>query len=113
MEEEEVKTKNTKPFLRGDLTIWIIVLLLSAISVIEVFSASSRLTFGRNNYWAPILGHCVHLTIGLGVMYTIHRLNYRWYKLVPYILIPLSAILLGYLFLKGRASAGAARWIDL
>jgi cell division protein FtsW len=113
MEEETIKTKNTKPFLRGDLTIWIIVLLLSAISVIEVFSASSRLTFGRNNYWAPILGHCVHLTIGLGVMYTIHRLNYRWYKLVPYILIPLSAILLGYLFLKGRASAGAARWIDL
>lgn len=113
MEEEEIKTKDAKPFLRGDLTIWIIVLLLSAISVIEVFSASSRLTFGRDNYWAPILGHCLHLTVGLSAMYFIHRLNYKLFKLVPYILIPLSAILLGYLFLKGRASEGAARWIDL
>lgn len=113
MEEEEVKTKDTNPFLRGDLTIWIIVLLLSAISVIEVFSASSRLTFGRDNYWAPILGHCVHLTIGLSFMYAIHRLNYKWYKIVPYIFIPVSAILLGYLFLKGRGSDSAERWVNL
>lgn len=114
MEEEEIKKMETKPFLRGDLTVWIIVLLLSTISVIEVFSASSRLTFGRDNYWTPILGHCVHLIMGFCVMYVIHRLNYKWYKLVPYVLIPLSAILLGYLFINGSASkGGAARWIDL
>ena len=64
MEEEEIKTKDTNPFLRGDLTIWIIVLLLSTISIIEVFSASSRLTFGRDNYWTPILGHCVQMSDG-------------------------------------------------
>ena len=113
MEEEEIKTKDTNHFLRGDLTIWIIVLLLSAISIIEVFSASSRLTFGRDNYWTPILGHCVHLTIGLSFMYAIHRLNYKWYKIVPYIFIPVSAILLGYLFLKGRGSDSAERWVNL
>lgn len=113
----EVENIDDKPkrrqLLKGDPTIWVIVLLLCSISLVEVFSASSRLTFGKSSFIRPFLSHCGHISLGLVVMYLTHRSHYKWYKVINYLLVPISIILLIYLSVRGMNSTGAQRWIDL
>lgn len=112
MENTEDKPK-VRQLLNGDRTIWTMVFILCAISLIEVFSASSRLTFGKSSFLAPIISHTMHLGIGLVGMWLVHLLHYKWYRLFPVLLVPLSILLLGYLSIRSMGSSGAERWINL
>lgn len=107
------ENKERKQLLNGDRTIWAMVIILCCISLVEVFSASSRLTFGKSTFLAPIISHTMHLCMGLGVMYVLHLLHYKWYKLFPVLLVPVSIILLAYLSIQSASSSGAERWINL
>lgn len=102
-----------RQLLNGDRTIWTMVFILCAISLVEVFSASSRLTFGKSSFLAPIISHTMHLAIGLVGMWLVHLLHYKWYRLFPVLLVPLSILLLGYLSIRSMGSSGAERWINL
>ena len=42
-----------KNFFKGDKAIWIIYLFLCLISIVEVFSASSTLTYKSGDHWGP------------------------------------------------------------
>ena len=112
MEDNEQKPKR-RQLLNGDRTIWATVFILCGISLIEVFSASSRLTFGKSSFLTPIISHTMHLCIGLAGMYLVHLLHYKWYRLFPILLVPLSVILLAYLSIQSASSSGAERWINL
>lgn len=112
MEDIEEK-KERRQLLNGDRTIWAMVFILCAISLIEVFSASSRLTFGKSSFLTPIISHTIHLGMGLVGMWLVHLLHYKWYRAFPIILIPLSIILLGMLSIRSMNSSGAERWINL
>ena len=112
MENIEEKPKR-RQLLNGDRTIWTMVFLLCLISLVEVFSASSRLTFGKSSFLAPIISHTMHLGIGLVGMWLVHLLHYKWYRLFPVLLVPLSILLLGYLSIRSMGSSGAERWINL
>ena len=89
------------------------VFVLCAISLVEVFSASSRLTFGKSSFLTPIISHTLHLCIGLGGMWVVHLFHYKWYKLFPIFLVPMAVLLLGYLSLRGMGTSNAERWINL
>ena len=102
-----------RQLLNGDRTIWTMVFILCAISLVEVFSASSRLTFGKSSFLAPIISHTMHLGIGLVGMWLVHLLHYKWYRLFPVLLVPLAILLLGYLSIRSMGSSGAERWINL
>lgn len=104
---------NKLPKPRGDKYIWAMTIILLSISMIEVASASSRLTFGKASYLNPILSHFVHLCMGVGVIYVVHLIHYKKYKIVPVILVPLSIGLLLFLTVQGMHSQNAERWIDL
>ena len=112
MEENGEKPKR-RVLLNGDRTIWAMVVILCCISLIEVFSASSRLTFGKSSFLTPIISHTVHLGMGLGLMYVLHLLHYKWYRLFPVLLVPVSVIFLAYLSIQSASSSGAERWINL
>ena len=62
--ENSVKTTKFK----GDRVIWIVFFFLCLISIIEVFSASSNLSFNSGNYLKPVLKHCGILFIGIIAM---------------------------------------------
>jgi len=101
------------PRPRGDRQIMLIVAAMLTISVIEVFSASSRLTFGGKNYLNPILSHGVHIGMAVILMYVFQNIHFKKYKFFHVVLLPLSIGLLGYLFIQGLHSRDAQRWIDL
>ena len=52
-----------KNFFKGDKAIWIIYLFLCLISIVEVFSASSTLTYKSGDHWGPITNHLTLLMV--------------------------------------------------
>ena len=79
---------------KGDKVVWIIFLCLCLISVVEVFSASSTLIYDSGNHWAPITRHASFLAGGALVVIFFHNVPYRWFQLLPRLLLPLAGIFL-------------------
>lgn len=109
-----VMGENSNTFLKGKPIFWIFIAALCVISVIEVFSATSRMTFGgTQNFIRPVLGHVAHLCVGLVFLYLTHRVHYRYFKIIPYVLLPLAAAALIYLIIRSHATGVTERWIPL
>ncbi len=102
-----------KNLFKGDKVIWIIFLFLCVISVIEVFSAASTLTYKTGDHWAPITQHTVIMLVGVLVVWITHKVNYRYFQVIPVFLLPLSAALLLFVVVMGRMTNGAARWMSI
>lgn len=106
-----------KNLFKGDKVIWIIFLFLCVISVVEVFSAASTLTYKSGDHWGPITQHTVILLVGVLVVWITHKVNYRYFQAIPIFLVPISAVLLAVVSITGLISGsytnGAARWMSL
>ena len=87
--------------------------LLVCISVLEVFSSTSTLTYKTGNYWAPIIRHVGFLLVGLVLMVFTMHLNYRSFKSFYYIVFPGSILLLIYVLFLGEKTNEASRWISI
>ena len=101
-----------KNLFKGDKVIWIIFLFLCLISIVEVFSASSTLTYKSGDHWGPIRSHMILLFIGAIGVWIIHNIPCRWFKTFI-VALPLSWLLLLGVLLLGALTNGARRWIDL
>jgi len=69
---------NAKRIFRGDRVIWMIFLFLCLISIVEVYSASSRLTY-TTHYWQPILRHAIFLFVGAIIVVGMHWIAPKYY----------------------------------
>lgn len=98
---------------KGDKVIWMVFFFLCMISIIEVFSASSNLTYKSNNYIKPIMMHSS--TIIAGVMVAILTLNIpcRYFKLMTPFLLFFSVFTLLLVLVAGEDINGAQRVIAL
>src|SRR5574344_1722741 len=86
---------------------------LCMISIVEVFSASSNLTYKTQNYMGPIFYHCLMLAMGFVVTVVTLLLPCRYFKLFTPILILLSYVTLLWVLVGGESINGANRVITL
>ena len=104
-----------KDIFKGDKVIWIIFLFLCLISVVEVFSAASTLTYKSGDHWGPITQHSVILMVGAVIVVLVHNIPCKYFSVLPFFLLPLSCILLlfvmGMGIITGDRVNGAARWM--
>ena len=98
---------------KGDKVIWMVFFFLCMISVVEVFSASSNLTYKSHNYIGPIVYHTG--TIIFGVVVAIITLNIpcRFFKLMTPFLLFISAVTLIWVLAFGQSINGANRVIPI
>ena len=99
---------------KGDKVIWMVFFFLCMISIVEVFSASSGLTYKSQNYVGPIAYHTG--TIIAGVVVAIFTLNVpcRYFKLLtPFLMFITGLMLLIVLFGGGKSTNDASRWISI
>ena len=98
---------------KGDKVIWMVFFFLCMISIVEVFSASSGLTYKSQNYVGPIAYHT--FTIIVGVVAAILTLNIpcRYFKLLTPFLMLFSAATLLWVLIAGTKVGDAGRWINL
>ena len=100
-----------KDIFKGDKVIWIIFLFLCLISIVEVFSAASTLTYKSGDHWGPITQHSVILMVGAFIVVLVHNIPCKYFRVLPFFLLPISCILLLAVMIMGNYVNGAARWM--
>ncbi len=100
---------------KGDKGVWMIYFFLCMISLVEVYSASSRLTFDGGHHWTPVVSQAGFLLIGLVVILLVHRIPCKWFMLLPFALLPMAVILLmiAAMGLGGGELNDTNRWIRI
>jgi cell division protein FtsW len=102
-------------YFKGDRTIWLIVVLLSIVSLLAVYSSTGSLAYryqgGNTAYY--FIKQFSFLGAGLAVIFLVHLIPYRVYSplgpLLLYIAIPLLLITL----LFGTSINQASRWLEI
>ena len=98
---------------KGDKGIWIVFLLLCVISIIEVFSASSTLTYKSGNFLGPMIYHTGTLLVGVVVAIVTLNVPCRYFKLITPVMLILSFGTLLWVLFFGESINGANRVIQL
>ena len=108
-----MNNKTIGNIFKGDKVIWMIFFFLCMISIIEVYSASSSLTYKTANYMAPVIRHIGLLGLGLLTMICMLKVKCKFFKIVTPFMLALSFILLLWVLVAGQSTNGASRWISL
>lgn len=99
--------------IMGDLGIWTVFLFLCLISIIEVFSASSTLTYKSQNYMGPMMYHLGTILFGVVVAIITVRIPCRYFKLITPLMLFISFATLLWVLIWGESINGANRVIQL
>ena len=92
--------------------IWMVFFFLCMVSIVEVYSASSSLSYKGGNYWSPILKHCGILAIGTFMMVVVLNVKCKYFKLVTPFLLLFSFVTLLWVLVAGQATNDANRWMN-
>ena len=100
---------------RGDKVIWALVVVLSLISLLVVYSATNSLAYKlyKGNTFVYLFKQIAFVTLGIFIIYFAHRINYTFYSRFAKILFLLSIPLLIYTLKFGTNLNEANRWIKL
>ena len=103
-----------KRLFKGDKIIWIIFIVLFALSFIEVFSATSTLAYKNdNNYWQPISQHVTYMMIGICVAWIVHNMPMSWLKNLAQVGYWAGIVFLVWAMVDGVSINGETRWVRL
>jgi cell division protein FtsW len=99
---------------KGDRWIWLIIILLSLISVLAVYSATGTLAYKRGvGSESLMFKHLLFIVLGFVLIYFAHLLNYRYYAGISKVLMAITIPLLLYTLLFGSHVNDASRWIAI
>lgn len=98
---------------KGDKVIWMVVLFLTIVSILLVYSATGALAYkkqgGNTEYY--LIRHLVIVLLGLVLMFFTHLAKYTFYARISGLLILLSIPMLAYTLFSGSQLNDASRWI--
>jgi cell division protein FtsW len=101
--------------IQGDKVIWVLVLLLSLVSIAVVYSSVGTLAYrykgGNTAYY--LIKHGLILGMGFLLMYFIHRVRFTYFSRFSQIAVIVAAPLLLYTLLKGVSAGEASRWLEI
>ncbi len=100
---------------RGDKVIWALVVLLTLVSLLAVYSATGSLAYKnyKGNTEVYLFKQVIFIFLGFGVVYFAHRVNYTVYSKVAQVLFLSSIPLLIYTLFFGAKINEGSRWIKL
>ena len=98
---------------KGDKVIWLVFLFLCLISIVEVFSASSTLTYKSQNYMMPLFYHTGMILFGLFVAIVTLNIPCRYFKIITPLMLFISFSTLLWVLVGGESINGANRVIKL
>lgn len=102
-------------YLKGDKFIWWIVIALTAISLLVVYSSTEFLAYktrnGNTEFY--LFKHFLIIVFGFVLMFLCHQIRYSLYKKIGVLLLILSIPLLLLTLLYGTELNQARRWIEI
>jgi len=101
--------------LKGDPVIWAIVILLSILSILVVYSATGTLAYknlgGNTEHY--LLRHSFLIILSLVGMWAAHQIDYRYYAKISRFALLISVPLLIFSWQFGTNLNEASRWITI
>ena len=101
--------------MKGDPVIWGIVLALSVMSILVVYSATGTLAYkfmgGNVEYY--LFKHTLLLVLSLAAMWVAHKIDYRYYSRLSRMALLISVPLLFITWQFGSNINSASRWITI
>ena len=100
--------------MRGDRGIWIIIVLLSLISLAAVYSSTSSLAFlqGRTASFY-LFRQFAFVTLGLATLFVCHLIPLGWYRKFSFLGMMIAIALLIITLVAGETHNDATRWITI
>ena len=98
---------------KGDKVVWMVFFFLCMISIVEVFSASSNLTYKSQNYMGPIIYHMAMILVGVVVAVFTLNIPCRYFKLLTPFLLIVTIVTLFWVLVGGESINGANRVISI
>ncbi|TCD01794.1 FtsW/RodA/SpoVE family cell cycle protein [Pedobacter psychroterrae] len=100
---------------KGDRWIWLIIILLSLISILTVYSATGTIAYNKGIAVERYLlyKHVIFVILGIGMIYISHLLDYKYYAGISKVLMLVTIPLLIYTAIFGTNINDAARWVKI
>ena len=100
-----------------DKSFWVLFLILIAVAIIALFSASSTLVYSRGSVLGPIGSQMFFIVLGLIAAYVIQFIPTYWVRFGGYALLAISTLLVYSTVIPGNPLVvtinGAARWVRI
>lgn len=102
-------------YFKGDRVIWIVLVFLSIISIVSVYSSIGDLAyrFSGGNTSHYLFRHLRFLLVGFIVLYFVHRIPYSLFFSLSQLFIIVAALLLIFTLFMGVTRNDATRWLSL
>ncbi|MCH5246636.1 MAG: FtsW/RodA/SpoVE family cell cycle protein [Muribaculaceae bacterium] len=110
--EAEIQDSKEQPKGQQDKYLWAIFLTLLCVSVVELYSASSREVVG-DNVFSPIIRHGMMLGVGVLIVFIMSRIHFSKFIYVIPIFALGSLLMMGYVLFFGEIINGARRSFNL
>lgn len=100
---------------KGDRWIWLIIILLSLISILAVYSATGTLAYKQGKAVETILftKHIIFVMLGIAMIYISHLVDYKYYAGISKVLMIITLPLLLYTLVFGTSLNDASRWVKI
>ena len=107
--------KNFLKKINGDKTIWVVVVLLSILSLLSVYSSIVTLAYkykaGDTEYY--LVKHAMIILFGLFLMFLAHKIRSGYYSRFAIIAVIAAVPLLLLTLLTGSSINHANRWLEI
>ena len=104
-------------FSNIDKSFWVLFLILIAVAIIALFSASSTLVYSRGSVLGPIGSQMFFIVLGITAAYLIQFIPSYWVRFGGYALLGISTLLVYSTMIPGNPLVvtinGAARWVRI
>lgn len=106
---------NLLKYIKGDKVIWTVVLLLSLLSILVVYSSVVALAYRYKggDTGSYLIKHIFIVGSGIFLMYLIHKVKYSYFSRISQIAMWISMPLLFYTLVKGVSAGEASRWLAI
>lgn len=100
---------------KGDRWIWLIIIMLSMISIMAVYSATGAIAYKKGITVERYLlfKHVIFVFMGIAMIYIAHLLDYKYYAGISKVLMLITIPLLFYTAIFGANLNHASRWVQV
>ena len=104
-----------RKYVKGDQTIWVIIIFLALVSLLTVYSSTGSLAYktqgGNTTYF--MFKQLAFLLVGIGLIVVVHHIPYKYFIIFSLPALYFSILMLGVTLMSGQNLNEASRWLTV
>ncbi|WP_462316938.1 FtsW/RodA/SpoVE family cell cycle protein [Marinilabilia sp.] len=104
-----------RKYVKGDQTIWVIIVFLALVSLLTVYSSTGSLAYktqgGNTTYF--MFKQLAFLLVGMTLIVVVHHIPYKYFVIFSLPALYFSILMLGVTLMSGQNLNEASRWLTV